>query len=55
MGAFGYTGFNSFYISAQYTSAINLGIIQGTMPAIVLIGSLIFKEKTNLIQICGLF
>ena len=29
MGAFGYTGFNSlFYISAKYTSAINLGIIQ---------------------------
>ena len=56
MGALGYTGFNSlFYISAQYTSAINLGIIQGTMPAIVLVGSLLFfKEKTNLIQISGL-
>ena len=56
MGAFGYTGFNSlFYISAKYTSAINLGIIQGTMPAIVLVGSLLFfKEKTNLIQISGL-
>mgnify|MGYP001230252044 CR=1 FL=1 len=56
MGALGYTGFNSlFYISAHYTSAINLGIIQGTMPAIILIGSLLFfKEKTNLIQIFGL-
>ena len=57
MGALGYTGFNSlFYISAYYTSAINLGIIQGTMPAIILIGSLLFfKEKTNRIQISGLF
>lgn len=56
MGALGYTGFNSlFYISAHYTSAINLGIIQGTMPAIILIGSVFFfKEKTNFVQILGL-
>ena len=56
MGALGYTGFNSlFYISAHYTSAINLGIIQGIMPAIILMGSVIFfKEKTNLIQVLGL-
>ena len=48
MGAFGYTGFNSlFYISAQYTSAINLGIIQGTMPAIVLIGFSIYIIPTS--------
>ena len=56
MGALGYTGFNSlFYISAHYTSAINLGIIQGTMPAIILMGSVVFfKEKTNLTQVLGL-
>ena len=56
MGGIGYTGFNSlFYIAAQSTTAINLGIIQGVMPAIILVGSvIIFREKTNIIQIIGL-
>ena len=39
MGSLGLTGFNSlFYIAAQNTTAINLGIIQGIMPAIILLG-----------------
>ncbi len=56
MGGVGYTGFNSlFYIAAQHTTAINLGIIQGVMPAIILAGSVLFyREKTNVIQIIGL-
>ena len=56
MGGVGYTGFNSlFYIAAQQTTAINLGIIQGVMPALILAGSvIIFREKTNLIQVVGL-
>ena len=50
MGGIGYTGFNSlFYIAAQSTTAINLGIIQGVMPAMILVGSvIIFREKTNI-------
>ena len=57
MGGLGYTGFNSlFYIAAHQTTAINLGIIQGVMPAIILVGSVMFfKENTNLIQVGGLF
>ena len=57
MGGLGYTGFNSlFYIAAHQTTAINLGIIQGVMPAMILVGSVIFfKENTNLIQVGGLF
>ena len=42
MGSLGLTGFNAlFYIAAQNTTAINLGIIQGIMPAIILMGSVI--------------
>ena len=56
MGGLGYTGFNSlFYIAAHQTTAINLGIIQGVMPAMILVGSVMFfKENTNLIQVGGL-
>ena len=56
MGGLGMTCFNSlFYIAAQNTSAINLGIIQGVMPAIILIGSvLFFKEKVNIVKLFGL-
>jgi len=42
MGALGFAAFNGlFLIAAQYTSAINMGIISGMMPAFVLIGALI--------------
>ncbi len=56
MGSLGLTGFNAlFYIAAQNTTAINLGIIQGIMPAIILLGSVVFfKEKVNSIKIIGL-
>ena len=56
MGGLGMTCFNSlFYIAAQNTSAINLGIIQGVMPAIILIGSvLFFKERVNIVKLFGL-
>ncbi len=40
MGAIGYTGFNAlFYVAAHSTSAINISIIQGIVPAVVLIGA----------------
>ena len=40
MGALGYTGFNAlFYLAAHRTSALNLSIIQGGIPAFVLIGA----------------
>ena len=56
MGSLGLTGFNAlFYIAAQNTTAINLGIIQGIMPAIILIGSVImFKEAVNFTKVTGL-
>ena len=56
MGSLGLTGFNAlFYIAAQNTTAINLGIIQGIMPAIILVGSvMMFKEAVNFTKVTGL-
>ena len=55
MGLVGLGGFGTLiYYSAYYTTAINIGIIQGAMPAIVLIGSCwFFRTSVNLIQIAG--
>src|SRR5437870_7120808 len=36
LAVLGMTGFNAlYYIAAQYTSAINIGILQGSMPIFV--------------------
>ena len=43
MGTLGFTGFNAlFYAAAHHTTAINIAIIQGTIPVLVLLGSLLF-------------
>jgi drug/metabolite transporter (DMT)-like permease len=43
MGALGYTAFNAlFYVAAHRTGALNLSIIQGAIPALVLIGGRAF-------------
>ena len=43
MGTLGYTVFVAlFYVAAHRTSALNLSIIQGAMPALVLIGARLF-------------
>lgn len=49
MGAFGYTGFNAlFYVAGHHTTAINMGILQGSMPILVLvIGALAFRETAT--------
>ena len=55
MGLVGLGGFGTLiYYSSYYTTAVNIGIIQGAMPAIVLIGSCwFFRTSVNLIQIAG--
>jgi drug/metabolite transporter (DMT)-like permease len=41
MGAIGFTVFNAlFYTAAHWTTAVNIGIIQGSIPVFVLIGLL---------------
>jgi drug/metabolite transporter (DMT)-like permease len=55
MGAFGFTAFNAlFYVSAHYTSAINIGILQGSMPMFVLLGTfVVFRQSISRLQILG--
>ncbi len=56
MALFGFTGFNTlFYIAAHQTTAVNLGIIQGSMPVLVLIGAVLaFGVRVRLLQIMGI-
>ncbi len=55
MGMFGFTVFNApMYLAAYSTTAINIGIIQGSMPVIVLVGArLWFGTRITLMQIAG--
>ena len=57
LGTGGLGGFGTLiYYSAYTTTAVNIGIIQGAMPAIVLIGSyFFFRTHVSLIQIGGVF
>lgn len=56
MGGLGMSVFNAlFYIAAHTTTALNLGIIQSTMPGLILLGSfLVFGTRINLRQCLGL-
>ena len=56
MGAFGFTGFNAlFYAAAHYTTAVNLTIFQGSIPVLVLLGTvLFFKARVIPLQIIGM-
>jgi drug/metabolite transporter (DMT)-like permease len=55
MALLGFTGFNAlYYFAAHYTSAVNLGILQGAMPIFVLIGAfLAHGTRPTLIQLLG--
>ena len=55
LGALGFTGFNAlYYLAAHTTSALNLGIVQGTMPALVLVGSMVvYQTKIKPLQALG--
>ena len=45
MGACGYTFFNALYFTAaHHTTAVNLSIIQGSMPVFVLLGALVLHR-----------
>ena len=51
----GLTGFSAlFYVAAHYTSAINIGIIQGSVPIFVLAGAFIaYGTRPTLVQLAG--
>ncbi|HEX6959521.1 MAG TPA: DMT family transporter [Ferrovibrio sp.] len=56
MGALGYTGYNILlYWSAHSTTAININIINGAMPAVIFLGAfLVFGQKPRLLQWIGM-
>jgi drug/metabolite transporter (DMT)-like permease len=55
MAILGFTGFNVlFYTAAHYTSAINIGILQGSVPVVVLAGAfLLHGTRPGLVQTAG--
>ena len=55
MGTLGFTAFNTlFYSAAHYTSAINIGILQGAIPVFVLLGTFqLYQSKITGLQIFG--
>jgi drug/metabolite transporter (DMT)-like permease len=56
MGALGYTIFNAlFYWAAHYTTAVNMGVIQGVMPVLVMgFAFLLFGNRISGLQAIGL-
>ncbi len=56
MAALGFVGFNTlFYIAAISTTAVNIAILQGSMPVLVLIGSVFaFAAKVRVLQVIGI-
>ena len=55
MGAIGFTVFNAlFYLAAHWTTAINIGIIQGSIPVFVLIGAFAaYRTRVAGLQVAG--
>lgn len=57
MGALGFTTFNAFFYHAAYTTtALNIGIIQGSVPVFVLVGAFaFFGTRVGPFQTLGAF
>jgi drug/metabolite transporter (DMT)-like permease len=55
LGAVGFTAFNAlFYVAAHWTTAVNIGIIQGSIPIFVLIGAFAaFGSRVTGLQLAG--
>ena len=56
MGALGFTTFNVlYYVAAHRTTAINLGILQGSVPVMVLLGTLaVYRVPIRAVQVAGI-
>ncbi|MEM7271047.1 MAG: DMT family transporter [Pseudomonadota bacterium] len=55
MAIAGFTGFNTlFYVASVHTSGLNIGILQGAMPVIVMLGAyLVYRDKVTPKQSLG--
>lgn len=56
MGALGFTTFNVlYYVAAHRTTAINLGILQGSVPVMVLLGAwAAYRVPIRAVQVAGI-
>jgi drug/metabolite transporter (DMT)-like permease len=56
MATLGFTGFNVLmYIAGQYTTATNIGLLQGAMPAMIFLGAfLIYRATMTPVEAFGL-
>ena len=47
MGACGFSAFNAlFYVAGHHTTAVNIGVLQGSIPIFVLLGNLMFLRQS---------
>jgi len=55
MGTLGFTAFNVlFYLAGHYTTAINIGILQGALPIFVMVGAFFSHgTRVTLMQVVG--
>lgn len=55
MGVSGFTAFNAlFYAAAHHTTAVNLALIQGMIPVLVLLGGVLFlRMRVTALQMVG--
>jgi drug/metabolite transporter (DMT)-like permease len=55
MGTIGFTVFTGlFYVAAHWTTAVNIGIIQGSIPVFVLIGAFaLYRTRVAGLQVAG--
>jgi drug/metabolite transporter (DMT)-like permease len=55
LGVLGFTAFNAlFYVAAHYTTAVNIGIIQGSTPMFILMGAfLAYRTRITRLQAAG--
>ncbi len=51
----GFTAFNIlFYLASERTTAVNVGILQGAMPGLVLVGAMLaYRTKVSAVQVAG--
>ncbi len=55
MSIAGFTGFNTlFYVASVHTTGLNIGILQGSMPVLVMIGAfLVYGARVTALQMVG--
>jgi len=55
LGVLGFTAFNAlFYVAAHYTTAVNIGILQGSIPIFILAGAFAaYRTRITGLQVAG--